>query len=109
MHDGQLVKQINTYNNGSAKVDAAKLQFREDFKIPLAGGRNWYNAYLGGIDQTASFWSSSPYIDYDVVHFFSVGINSIAAGSTEPFANANSIRCFKNVPIISSNDNLEKK
>jgi len=101
MTTSTLVKQINVNHNWSDMFLAAKTQLLEDFKIPLAGGRDWYRAYLWWIGQTVSFWSSSPYIDYDLVHFFSVGINSIAAGGTSPYANAYSIRCFKNTPITS--------
>jgi len=112
LHGSHLVRAFNNNNNSSALFTSAVAQFREDFKIPLAGSRDRYRAYLWWIGQVADFWSSSPYIDYDAVHSFSVGINSVAAGGTEPFANANSIRCFKNIPITlksnSSNISLEK-
>lgn len=99
LYGSHLVKHINVSNNGQELFSAAKLQFIDDFNIPFAWYRDRYKAYIWGINQTASLWSSSPYIDYDLVHFFSVGINSIAAGGTSPYANAYSIRCFKNTPI----------
>jgi len=101
LHDSQLLKQINPYYVGSWEAAAAVLQFREDFKIPLAGYRDWYKWYVGWMWHDADFWSSSPYIYYDHVHSFHIGPNSIAAGSTAPYANAYSIRCFKNTPITS--------
>ena len=94
-----LVKQINTNYNGAEQAAAAASQFREDFKIPLAGYRDRYKAYVGGMGHDANLWSSSAYIGYNVVHYRYVGPNSIAAGSTAPYANAYSIRCFKDVPI----------
>lgn len=109
LHDAQLVRQINSNYNGSGEAAAAVLQFREDFKVPFAGYRDWYKWYIGWLWQDANFWSSSAYIGYNVVHSFHIGPNSMAAGSTAPYANAYSIRCFKNIPssINSSKSSIE--
>jgi len=91
---------LNYFSNSTAVG-----QFQEDFKIPFAGYRSYYDAKGDKVGNYANLWSSSPYVGDGYARYFSLAPYGAYANNYDSRGNAYSVRCFKDsylsFPLVS--------
>ncbi len=75
------------------------IKFQEDFKIPFAGYRNYYDAKVYTVGYWAYLWSSSPYVGNEDACSFYLGPGGASAYGISFRAGGSSVRCFKDIPL----------
>ena len=84
-------------------IDGTQAQlFHDDFKLPWAGDRGYYNGNISRQESDGLYWSSTPTAD-SVAFLGAVLISrsyfvGITNGSNTFRANGSSVRCFKDSP-----------
>lgn len=72
-------------------------EFAEDFNIPFAGNRNYYDANVYGQGSVAYLWSSSPCSAHsNYARYLSLNSSNVSANNYVYRASGLSVRCFKN-------------
>jgi len=81
---------LTTLNNFSDDI------FKTDFKLPLAGYRNFPEATLTNHGNLGFYWSSSPDIaTSNSAHYLYLYLSNVNASYNNSRAYGSSIRCFK--------------
>ena len=78
------------------------LKFQEDFKIPFAGYRYYYDAKVFLMGNDARLWSSSPNVGNASARYFGLIPRGAYANIDLNRALAYSVRCFKDSPYSAS-------
>ena len=90
--------EIELEDDGGLKYNYTTLdwlKFQEDFKIPFAGSRYYYDAKVFSMGSYAYLWSSSPRVGNDYARRFYLGPDGAHVNGSYDRADADSLRCFK--------------